>query len=122
LKEQDAAGGRATEPSAPPYEDKFSHKTKIQSKDDSDFDSVSDEEGHEDTLPHQVLGTMHLGLPPLAKRLPALAKSPLQAALQAAHSQGEGRAGFRFTLYLRDWTQTTLASNRGFIKMFHLKL
>jgi hypothetical protein len=84
LKEQDAA-----------YKDKFSHKTKIQSKDDSDFDSVSDEEGYENTLAHQILETMHLGLPPWAKRLLALAKSPQQAASQAACSQGEDTAGFR---------------------------
>jgi hypothetical protein len=38
---------------------------------------------------------MHLGLPLWAKRLPTLAKSPLQAALQAAHSQ-EDTAGFKF--------------------------
>jgi hypothetical protein len=82
LKEQDAAGGGAAEPSAPPYKDKFSHKTKIQSKDDSDFDSVSGEEDYEDSLVHQLLGTMHLGFPPQAKRLPALSKSPLQTALQ----------------------------------------
>jgi hypothetical protein len=42
LKEQNAAGSGATELSAPLYEDKFSRKSKIQSKDDSDFDSVSD--------------------------------------------------------------------------------
>jgi hypothetical protein len=47
-----------------------------------------------DAPAHQALGTMHLGLPPQAKRLPTLAKSPLQAALQAAYSQGEDTAGF----------------------------
>jgi hypothetical protein len=81
-------------------------KIKIESKDGSD--SVSDEEGQEDALVHQVLGTMHLGLPPWAKRLPTLAKSPPQADLQVAHIQ-EG-----FTLCLRDRTLTTLAYNRGF--------
>jgi hypothetical protein len=86
LQEQNAVGGGATEPSAPPYEGKFSQKIKIQSKDDSDSDSVSDEEGQGDTPAHRVLGTMHLGLPPQAKRLPTLAKSSLQAALQAACS------------------------------------
>jgi hypothetical protein len=60
LKEQDAAGGGATEPSAPPREDKFSHKTKIQSKDGSDFDPVSDEEGHEDALAHWALRVPYL--------------------------------------------------------------
>jgi hypothetical protein len=65
------------------------YKTKIHSKDDS-------EEGHENTPVHQVLGTMHLGLFPQAKRLPSLAKSPLQAALQVACSQGG------FTLYLEN--------------------
>jgi hypothetical protein len=96
LKEQNAADGGAAEPSAPPYEDKFSHKIKIQSKDDLDSDLVSDEEGEEDVLAHQALGTMHLELPPWAKRFPALAKSLLQAALQAAHSQGEDTDGFKF--------------------------
>jgi hypothetical protein len=57
LKEQNATGGGATEPSAPPYEDKLSHKIKIQSQDDSDSDPVSDEEGQEYALVHQVLGT-----------------------------------------------------------------
>jgi hypothetical protein len=75
LKEQNAAGGGDAESSAPPYEDKFSHKIKIQSKDDSDSDSVSDEEGEENAPAHQAQGTMHLGLPPWAKRLPNLAKS-----------------------------------------------
>jgi hypothetical protein len=83
-------------------------KIKIQSKDYSDFDSVSDEECHEDT---PALGPMHLGLPPWTRRLPTLAKSPLQAALQAACSQGG------FTLCLRDWTLTTC---RSFMKIFHL--
>jgi hypothetical protein len=96
LKEQNAEGGGAAELSAPPYEDKFSHKIKIQSKDDSDSDSVSDEKGQEDTPAHKVTGAMSLGLPPWAKRLPTLAKSPLQAALQEACSQGEETAGFRF--------------------------
>jgi hypothetical protein len=103
LKKQDAAGGGATELSAPPNEDKFSHKTKNQSKHDSDLDSVSDGDGHEDAPAHQVLGTMHLGSPPWTKRLPTVAKSPLQAALQAACSQGG------FPLCLRGWTLTTLA-------------
>jgi hypothetical protein len=58
---------------------------------------VSDEESQEDTLAHQALGTMHLGIPPWAKRFPALAKcSHLQAALQAAGSQGKDTAGFKF--------------------------
>jgi hypothetical protein len=61
LKEQNAAGSRVTESSAPPYGDTFSHKIKIQSKDDSDSDLVSDEEGQEDALAHQVPETMHLG-------------------------------------------------------------
>jgi hypothetical protein len=87
-------GSGATELLASPYEDKFSHKTKIQSKDESDFDSVSDEEGHEDALAHQALGTIHLGLPPWAKRLPSLTKSPLQALLKAAHSQGVDTARY----------------------------
>jgi hypothetical protein len=39
---------------------------------------------------------MHLGIPPWAKRFSNLAKSPLQAALQAAGSQGEDTAGFEF--------------------------
>jgi hypothetical protein len=46
LKEQDAVVGGAAQSSSLPYEDKFSPKTKSQSKDDSDFDSVLDEEGH----------------------------------------------------------------------------
>jgi hypothetical protein len=35
------------------------HITKIQSKNDSESDSVSDEEDPEDPLAHKVLGTMH---------------------------------------------------------------
>jgi hypothetical protein len=96
LKEQNTAGSRDSEPSAPPYEGKFSHKIKIQSKDGMDSDLVSDEEGQEDIPAHQALRTMHLGYPPQVKRFPTLAKSPLQAALQAAHSQGEDTAGFKF--------------------------
>jgi hypothetical protein len=88
-------GGGAMVLLAPPHEDNFSCKIKIQSKDDSDFDSVSDEGNHEDALAHQVQGAMHLGLSPWAKRLPTLAKSPLQAALQSACSQGEDTADFR---------------------------
>jgi hypothetical protein len=42
LKEQNAVGDGAAKPSAPPYEDKFSHKIKIQSQDDSDSYLVSD--------------------------------------------------------------------------------
>jgi hypothetical protein len=80
-------------------------KSKVQSR---DSDSVSDEEGQEDAPAHQVLGTSHLVLPPQAKRLPTLAKSPLQAALQVAHSQRG------FTLCLREWTLIALAYNRGF--------
>jgi hypothetical protein len=80
---------------------------------DSDFDSVSDEVC-KDALVHQVLGTVHLGLPPWTKRLPALTKISLQAALQAA----ESKRGF--TLCLRNWTLTTLTCNRDFMKIFHL--
>jgi hypothetical protein len=40
MKEQNAAGGTATELSAPLHKDKFSHKITIQSKDDSDSDLV----------------------------------------------------------------------------------
>jgi hypothetical protein len=105
LKEQDAAVGGGAEPSAPPYENKFSHKIKIQHKDDSDFDSVSDEEDPEDTLAHQVLGTMHFGFPPWAKRLPGLAKSPLPAAAIKEKIQ----LVLQFTLCFRDQTLTTLA-------------
>jgi hypothetical protein len=94
LKEQNAAASRAAEPSTPPYEDKFSHKVKIHSKDNLDSDSVSDEKS-QDVPAHQALGTMHLGLFPWAKRFPTL-KSPLQAALQATHSQGEDTASFKF--------------------------
>jgi hypothetical protein len=82
-------------------------KSEIQSR-NSDFDLVSDEEGQEDTLAHQVLEIMHLGLPSQAKRLPTLAKSPLQAVLQVAQSQRG------FTLCLRNWIITALAYNRGF--------
>jgi hypothetical protein len=57
---------------------------------------VSDEVCEEDAPVYQALGTMHLGLPPWAKRLPTLAMSPLQAALQVAHSQAEDTDGFRF--------------------------
>jgi hypothetical protein len=40
-------------------------KSKVQSG-DSGSNSVSDQEGLEDTPAYQVLGTMHLGLPPWA--------------------------------------------------------
>jgi hypothetical protein len=84
-------------------------KIKIQSKGNSYSDSVSDKEGEQDVLAHQVLGTTHLGLPLRAKRLPTLAKSLLlKAALQVAHSQRGS------TLCSRDWTLTALAYNRGF--------
>jgi hypothetical protein len=56
---------------------------------------VSDKKDYEDALCHQVLGTMHLEFLLLAKRLPALAKSSLQAAFQAVHSQGKDITGFR---------------------------
>jgi hypothetical protein len=74
----------------------FSHKIKIQSKDNLDSDLVLDEEGQEDAPAHQALEATHLGFLPWAKGLPALAKSTAQAALQAAHSQGEDTAGFKF--------------------------
>jgi hypothetical protein len=48
LEKPNVAGSRATESSAPAYDDKFSHKIKIQSKNDLDSDLVSDEEGQED--------------------------------------------------------------------------
>jgi hypothetical protein len=41
-------------------------KSKVQSR---DFDSVSSEEGQEDTQAHQALGTMHLGFPPWGKEI-----------------------------------------------------
>jgi hypothetical protein len=55
LKEQNAVGGGATEPSTRPpgpYVGKFSHKIKIRSKDDSDSDLVSIEEVQEDVPVH----------------------------------------------------------------------
>jgi hypothetical protein len=122
LKEENAAGSGAAEPSAPPYEDKFSHKIKIQFKDNLDSDLVSHEEGQEDTAAHQALGAMHLGFPPWVKRFPSLTKSPLQAALQAAVVKERIQLVFNFTLGLRDQTLTTLACNRDFMKRFHLKL
>jgi hypothetical protein len=76
-------GSGDAEPSAPPYED-----------------LMSDEESQEGSLARQAQGTMHLGIPPWAKNFPSLAKSPLQAALQAARSQGKGTAGFKFYLML----------------------
>jgi hypothetical protein len=51
---------------------------------------------------------MHVGLSSQAKRLPTLAKSPLQAVLQVAHSERG------FTLCWRNWIITALAYNRGF--------
>jgi hypothetical protein len=63
LKEQNIAGSRATEPSVLPYKYKFSHKIRIQSKDDLDSDLVSDEEGQKDVLAHRALGTMYFGYP-----------------------------------------------------------
>jgi hypothetical protein len=86
-------GGKTTEMSAPSYEDRFSHKITILSNNDSDSYLRSDEEG---VLAHQAQGTMHLGVPPLAKNFSILALSPLQAALQAAHSRGENTAHFKF--------------------------
>jgi hypothetical protein len=68
-------------------------KIKVQS---GASDSVSNEEGQEDTLAYQAQETMNLGIPPWAKRFSTLAKSLLQAALQAAHSQGKDTAGFKF--------------------------
>jgi hypothetical protein len=111
-------GSRATEPSAPPYEDKFSRKIKIQSKDDLGSDLVSDKEGQEDTLAHQALGTMHLGFLPRGKRFPTLTKSPLQAALQAAHSQGEDTAGFKFCPVL----ERLAPNNSGMQQKCHEKI
>jgi hypothetical protein len=67
-------------------------KSKVQS---GNSELISDEKGQEDALAQQVQGTMHLGIPPWAKRLPALAKGLLQAALQAAGSPGEYTAGFK---------------------------
>jgi hypothetical protein len=49
-------------------------KSKIQSE--GDFDSVSDEEGQEDTPAHQVLGTMHLGSLPWPRYYLLLQESP----------------------------------------------
>jgi hypothetical protein len=77
-------------------------KSKVQSR-DSDSDSVSDEEGQEDALAHQVLGTMRAGLPRVYS-----SEESLQAALQVARSQRS------FILCLRDWILIALAYNRGF--------
>jgi hypothetical protein len=56
---------------------------------------VSDEEGHENTLAHQVLGTMHLALSPRAKGLPVLTKS-----------QGEDTARYlRICCQATNWCQ-----------------
>jgi hypothetical protein len=118
LKEQNAAGSRASEPSAPPYEDKFSHKIKIQSKDGMDSDLVSHEEGQEDIPAHQALRTMHLGFLPQVKRFPTLAKSPLQAALQAACSQGEDTAGFKFYPVLERLDPNDPAMQQIFYEIF----
>jgi hypothetical protein len=52
LKEKHDVGGKATELSTPPNEGRFSLKIKIQSNDDSDFDSVSDEDGQEKASAH----------------------------------------------------------------------
>jgi hypothetical protein len=81
-------------------------KSKVQSG-DSDSNSVSDEEGQEDASALKC-GTHAFGVTSTAKRLPPPAKSPLQAALQAARSQRG------FTLCLRDWILTALAYNRDF--------
>jgi hypothetical protein len=78
-------GGGDTELSAPPLSKVWS----------GDSDSVSNEEVQKEVLAHQALGTMHLGIFPGAERCSTLAKSPLQAALQAGHSQGEDTAGFK---------------------------
>jgi hypothetical protein len=79
---------------------------------------VSDEEGQEEAPTHQELGTMHLGLPLWAKILPTLAKSPLQAALQVAHNQGEETAGFRFYPVL----ERLDPNNPGVQQRFHEKI
>jgi hypothetical protein len=79
---------------------------------------VSDEEDQEDTLAHQALGTTHLGLLPWAKRFPTLTKSPLKAALQAACSQGEDTAGFKFYTLL----EKPDPNNPGKQQRFHEKI
>jgi hypothetical protein len=81
-------------------------KRRVQSGDDSD--SVSGEEGQENALTHQVLGTMHVGFPPRVKKLPTLAKSPYRLPCRQLIAKEV------FTLCLRDWILTALAYNRGF--------
>jgi hypothetical protein len=61
---------------------------------------------------------MHLGLPPWAKRPPTLAKSSLQAALQAAHCQGVNTAGFKFYPVL----ERPDPNNPGMQQRFHEKI
>jgi hypothetical protein len=74
----------------------LNHQPHLISKAQSgDSDLVSDE-SQEDVRAHQELGTIHLGILSQAKNFPILAKSPLQAALQAAHSPGEDTNGFKF--------------------------
>jgi hypothetical protein len=79
---------------------------------------VSDEGGQENTPTLQALGIMLLRLPPQTKRLPTLAKSPLQAALQEAHSQEENRAGFKFYPVL----QRPGPNNPSMKQRFHEKI
>jgi hypothetical protein len=86
--------------SAPPYEDKFSHKIKIRSKDDSDSDSVSDEGGQEDALAHQVLGTRDFLL---------LLRIPYRLLCRQLIVKEKVQLVLGFTLCLRDQTLTTLA-------------
>jgi hypothetical protein len=110
----------AAESLAPPYEDKFSHRIKIQSKDDSDSDSVSDEGGQEYALAHQALGTIHFGLPPWVKRLPLLLRVPCRMPCRQLIVKERIQLVLNFTLCLIDGTLTTLACNRDFMKRSYL--
>jgi hypothetical protein len=116
LKGKHAVGSGATEPSAPPYEDRFSHKIKIQSNDDSMIriliqcqTRVKRHSGSSSTGNHAFGGSLHR---------PRIFLFFLQAALQAAHSQGEDTAGFKFYPVL----ERPDPNNPGMQQRFHEKI
>jgi hypothetical protein len=122
LKEQNAAGSGTTEPSAPPYENNFSHKIRIQSKDDSDSNSVSDKrvKWMLQSIKHWepcIWGYLHR-----PRDFLLLLRVPCRLHCRQLIVKERIQLVFNFTLCLRDQTLTTLACNKDFMKKFHLKL
>jgi hypothetical protein len=96
-------GCGASKPSAPPY-------------DDLDSDLLSDEEGQEDALAHWPLGTMHLGSLHRPGDFPLLLRVPCRLPCRQLIVKDRIQLVLNFTLGLRDWTLTTVACNRDFMK------